>query len=199
MKLIGVTMRADKPAGYDEIRDGLDQKWLPFLHSCGLTPILMPNSPDLVEIYLEQFVFSGVLLTGGNSPAKYGGDCPARDEVDTLLIEWAIQNNKPLIGVCRGMQSIQLAYQHPLEPVAGHVAKQQNISINGQQTVVNSYHNWGTKHCDLPLESWAVSEDEVIKAVKHVNNKLYGIMWHPERHIPFRKPDIDFFKRTFNS
>jgi putative glutamine amidotransferase len=199
MKLIGITMRADSPSDYDETRDGLDQRWLAFMLSCGLTPILMPNNLNLIKSYLEQFVFSGILLTGGNSPVQYGGDSPSRDEVDTYLIDWATQHGKPLIGVCRGMQSIQLAYQQSLELVSGHIKKQQKITINGQHAWVNSYHTLGTKSCQLPLETWALSDDGVIKAIKHTSNKLYGMMWHPERHQPFQQPDIDFFKQVFNS
>jgi gamma-glutamyl-gamma-aminobutyrate hydrolase PuuD len=199
MKLIGVTMRADTPSDYDETRDGLDQQWLPFMLSCGLTPILMPNNTSLVKTYLEQFKFSGILLTGGNSPMQFGGDTPARDEVDANLIEWAIQKDKPLIGVCRGMQSIQLAFQQSLEPVSDHVMKHQIIKINGQPTSVNSYHNLGTKICKLPLESWAISDDGVIKAVKHISKHIYGLMWHPERNQPFQQRDIDFFKQVYCS
>jgi gamma-glutamyl-gamma-aminobutyrate hydrolase PuuD len=198
MKLIGITMRADSPSNYEETRDGLDQRWLPFMLSCGLTPILMPNNPSLIKTYLEQFVFSGILLTGGNSPLQFGGNSPARDEVDANLIDWAIQNNKPLIGVCRGMQSIQLAYQQSLVPVSGHVKKQQVINIKGQETSVNSYHTLGAKTCELPLESWAMSDDGVIKAVKHIKKHIYGLMWHPERNQPFQQRDIDFFKQVFN-
>ncbi|WP_158968189.1 gamma-glutamyl-gamma-aminobutyrate hydrolase family protein [Paraglaciecola sp. L3A3] len=199
MTLIGITMRADCPADYDEIRDGLDQQWLPFLLLCGLTPILMPNNPSLIKTYLEQFVFSGIILTGGNSPVQCGGNSAARDQVDAILIDWAIQYDKPLIGVCRGMQSIQLAYQQSLGPVSGHVRKHQVINIDGQQRSVNSYHNLGAKSCQLPLEPWAMSEDGVIKAVKHIHKNIYGIMWHPERNQPFQQRDIDFFKQVFSS
>lgn len=199
MKLIAVAMRADSPSDYDETRDGLDQKWLPFMLSCGLTPILVPNNSDLVKTYLEQFEFSGILLTGGNSPVQFEGDSPARDAVDSHLIDWAIQHEKPLIGVCRGMQSIQLAFQQSLEPVSGHVKKEQNIKINGQLTTVNSYHNLGTKICQLPLEPWAISDDGVIKAVKHISKHIYGLMWHPERNQPFQQRDIDFFKQVYCS
>lgn len=198
MNLIGITMRADSPSDYDETRDGIDQQWIPFVLSCGLTPILMPNNPSLIKTYLEQFDFKGILLTGGNSPVQFGGHSPTRDEVDSYLIDWAIQHDKPLIGVCRGMQSIQLAYQQFLEPVSGHVKKQQNIYINGQQTSVNSYHTLGTKTCQLPLELWAISDDGVVKAVKHISQPIYGMMWHPERNQPFQKRDIDFFKQVFS-
>jgi gamma-glutamyl-gamma-aminobutyrate hydrolase PuuD len=197
MKYIAVTMRADKHPNYNETRDALDQRWLGFMQACGVSPVLLPNNLALVVSYLECFTFAGVLLTGGNSPVAFGGDSDERDAVDSYLIDWAAQNNTPLIGVCRGMQSIQLAYQQVLEPVTGHVCAQQEISVNGQATQVNSYHTLGALTCLLPLTSWAKSGDGVIKAIKHESKKLTGIMWHPERNAPFEQRDIDFFKRVF--
>lgn len=198
MKLIGITMRVDSPSNYDETRDGLDQQWLPFMFECGLMPILLPNNLRLVKKYLEQFVFAGIVLTGGNSPVQFGGDALARDQVDAHLINWASAYNKPLIGVCRGMQSIQLAFQQSLEPVNGHVTQQQTITANGQRTQVNSYHTLGSKVCKSPLKSWATSDDGVIKAVKHLSKNIYGIMWHPERNQPFHQRDIELFTEVFD-
>lgn len=190
-------MRADSPSDYDEVRDALDQQWIPLMFKCGLTPLLMPNNPSLIKIYLEQWEFSGILLTGGNNPVQLGGDSPARDQVDTILIDWACKHNKPLIGVCRGMQSIQMAFQQSLEPVDGHITKRQTINVNGQQIEVNSYHTLGSKVCKSPLQSWATSDDGVIKAVKHLSKNIYGIMWHPERNQPFHQRDIEFFTEVF--
>ncbi|MFT5852078.1 MAG: gamma-glutamyl-gamma-aminobutyrate hydrolase PuuD [Colwellia sp.] len=198
MKLIGVTMRVDVHPDYGERRDALDQQWLIFFKACDLTPIFMPNSLELMTSYLELFQFSGFVLSGGNSPVEYGGDAPERDEIDRYLIDWSIKNNKPILGVCRGMQSIQQAYDHCLDNVDGHVVKQQKILINGQQKIVNSYHKLATKTCLLPLKPWAVSVDGVIKAVKHQNEKVYGIMWHPERNDPLVQQDIKFFKKIFS-
>lgn len=199
MIFIGVTMRVDSPSVYDEVRDGLDQQWLTFLHTCGLTPILMPNSPALVKTYIKHFDLQGILLTGGNSPTMYGGESPERDQVDSYLLDWACQHNKPLIGVCRGMQSIQLFHEQPLHRVSEHVKQRQKISINDQKAWVNSYHTLGATRCQLPLQSWAVSDDGVIKAIKHINKKVYGMMWHPERNQPFVERDINFFKQVFSS
>lgn len=198
MKLIGVTMRVDVHPDYGERRDALDQQWLVFFKACGLTPIFIPNSVELISNYIESIPFYGFVLTGGNSPVKYGGDAPERDEIDQYLIDWSIKNNKPVLGVCRGMQSIQLAYGHSLVQVNDHVIKQQKIMINDQPNIVNSYHNLATKNCRLPLKTWAISEDGVIKAVKHQNEEVYGIMWHPERNHPFVQQDIELFKEVFS-
>jgi gamma-glutamyl-gamma-aminobutyrate hydrolase PuuD len=199
MNFIGVTMRADKHPDYNETRDALDQQWLMFLQACGLTPVLLPNNLSVVKRYLGNINFIGILLTGGNSPIECGGDSHERDAVDSYLIDWVKQNDMPLIGVCRGMQSIQLAYGQTLEPVTGHICSEQTIIVNGYNTRVNSYHTLGTKNCFSPLKPWAVSDDGVIKAIKHDNKKVWGIMWHPERNIPFDAQDIELFKQVIQS
>jgi putative glutamine amidotransferase len=199
MKFIGLTMRADTHPVYSEIRDGIDQAWFGLLAACGFTPILLPNNLHTVQCYLNTLPISGIILSGGNSPVKYGGDSAARDEVDHYLIQWAEQNRQPLLGVCRGMQSIQLAYAHYLAPISGHVMQKQNVVVNGSVSEVNSYHTLATKQCVHPLESWAHSEDGVVKAISHVQHKIHGIMWHPERILPYRAWDINFIQKVFSA
>ena len=199
MNFIGLTMRADKHPVYPETRDAIDQAWFGFLSACGYAPILLPNNLELVKTYVNSIPLSGIILTGGNSPVKYGGDSPARDEVDDYLIQWSLKQNKPLLGVCRGMQSIQLAFEQTLEPIAGHVCAKQNVNINGESTEVNSYHTLATTQCVFPLESWAKSDDGIVKAISHAQHKIHGIMWHPERISPYRPWDITFIKKVFSS
>lgn len=199
MKYIGVTMRADKHPHYHETRDAIDQRWFKFLSQCGLIPFLIPNSPQLLEQYLSKIKFSGFLLTGGNSPLEYEGDSAERDEIDQIIINFGLNNELPIVGVCRGMQSIQLAFDHKLQKVEAHVQPQQTITANHEKIAVNSYHTLGTLTCNPPLECWAKSDDGVVKAIKHQQHTLWGIMWHPERLSPFRDQDLQFFQQVFSS
>lgn len=64
----------------------------------------------------------GIVLTGGNSLCKYGGNAPERDENEHTLIDYAVQNNIPLYGLCRGMQVILDYFGIELENVAFHAA-----------------------------------------------------------------------------
>jgi len=203
MKYIAISQRVDINPDYGERRDALDQNWIKLIQYCGFIPLVIPNSLETVKSYVKDLPIYGVLLTGGNSPVSHGGDAIERDEVEAFLVKWSLNKKRPLLGVCRGMQSIQLAFDNKLEPVDGHISEYLTIfiesSIYPKEFETNSYHNLGSKHCKSPLLSWAKTDDGVVKAVKHEEAEIYGIMWHPERHFPFDPKDILLFKKIFNN
>ncbi|MEZ5813110.1 MAG: gamma-glutamyl-gamma-aminobutyrate hydrolase family protein [Alphaproteobacteria bacterium] len=180
-----------------EPHDALDQRWFDFLDYCGLTPILIPNHPATVKNVLTNITLAGVLLTGGNSLVKYGGDAPARDETETILLKYAQENRLPVLGVCRGMQVIQDYYGVPLERVRGHVLSEQVVEINRNPEIVNSFHDFGTYEMADDLDVWAKAEDGLVKAIRHKNKPVTGIMWHPERISPFSLRDVNIFNTFF--
>jgi len=94
---------------------------------------------------------------------------------------------------------IQHRYGSQLQLVRGHVAPQQRISIDGKRVDVNSYHNFGAVETFPPLISWAVADDGVIKAVRHADRRMIGVMWHPERLDPFAADDVALFSRFFEA
>ena len=195
MKYVAITQRID--IQNNERRDALDQRWLQFLCTCDLIPILIPNNLKLVKCYIDQFKFSGIILTGGNDLVAYGGDAPERDEVELYLLEYAIRTNTPLLGVCRGMQVIQHHFGVVLSKVAGHVAEPHKVKINGIERLVNSFHKFGAKDGAQDLEVLATASDGVIESVKHKKYLLRGIMWHPERESNFSQEDINLIKDMF--
>ncbi len=199
MTLIAVSQRVAVEPRYGERRDCLDQAWIRFLAACGFTPLPVPNAAAVVRALLESVPVCGILLTGGNDLAALGGDAPERDAAEAALLDIARDRDLPVMGVCRGMQVIQHSFGIGLKRVAGHVARRQVIAIEGVPAEVNSYHNFGAIETAPPLESWAVADDGVIKAVRHENRKIAGIMWHPERLEPFASRDIAHFRSFFGS
>jgi putative glutamine amidotransferase len=197
MRPIAVTLRRDTVSAYAEIRDAVDRRWATFLHEAGFIPVYVPNHVPTAQWMLENLTLSGILLTGGGDLAKYGGKDPERDAVEKLLLEGAVEQGLPILGVCRGMQVIQNHFGVPLEKVTGHVAPKQTIQIEGRAHDVNSYHEWGTSESVPALRIWARSDDGVVKAVEHISLPLAGIMWHPERLAPFRREDTAFFRKHF--
>ena len=199
MKRIAVTQRVDTSNPHNERRDALDQRWNDFLQHCDLIPVLVPNHPHTLRQLMKQTSPSGILLTGGNSLQKYGGTAPERDETENLLLQYSIDNKLPAIGVCRGMQVIQNFFGVPLVKVGGHVTPNQVIVMETREYTVNSYHDYGAFDTTDELSVVAKAQDDVIEAIRHRSLPMHGIMWHPERCDPFRKEDIQLFRKIFST
>ena len=197
MKTVGVTQRVAVDPPHATRRDCLDQVWAKFLLRCGLIPIPIPNSVDAALTICERV--GGIVLTGGNDLTAYGGDAPDRDETETALLDLAERRNLPVLGVCRGMQMIQHRFGTQLKQVHGHVAPRQRISIDGRSVEVNSYHHFGATEVFPPLVTWAIADDGVVKAVRHRDRRIIGVMWHPERLDPFAADDLALFSRFFET
>ena len=197
MRIVAVSQRVAIVPERQERRDCLDQAWPRFLGACGLLPLALPNQLQAALELCSGVDIAGVLLTGGNDLASLGGDAPERDAVEQALLEVAEQRGLPVLGVCRGMQLIQHLHGTRLGRVEGHVTRRQRILIDGEPAQVNSFHHFGALQTFPPLQSWAVSDDGVVKAIRHSSRPLTGIMWHPERLEPFRAEDVALFRRTF--
>lgn len=197
MKTVAVTQRVSVVPSYGERRDCLDQVWTKLLAACELLPILIPNVPETALALCEMAGVAGLVLTGGNDLAECGGDAPERDATEYALLAWAERRRLPVLGVCRGMQVIQHRFDVPLRSVEGHVTKSQVIRVDGEPREVNSYHHFAALDSRPPLDVWAVSDDGVVKAIRHSAQPITGIMWHPERSTPFSPADVALFRRIF--
>ena len=199
MTLIAVSQRVDIVAEYNERRDSLDQAWVKFLESCNIQPVIVPNDPDVAVCLVEALNVSGILLTGGNNLVSCGGDAPERDKTETQLFDWARKRDKPVGGVCRGMQLIQQSLGVRLTRVSGHVDVVHDISTQSGSRVVNSFHSFGATDTVGGLSVWAEAKDGVIEAVRHKTEKILGVMWHPERHNTFDPNDVELFRSFFGA
>lgn len=198
MNHIALTQKVTVIEEYGERTDTIDQKWYEFIHQCGYTPLLLPNNPVVAKQILDEFTFTGIVLSGGNNLLDYGGDAPERDDTEENCLQTAMRNDIPVIGVCRGMQMIQTYFGVKLVEVKGHVTSSMPIMAEGRELTVNSYHNLGAFDTVDCLDVTAKARDGVIKAVRHRSKFIVGIMWHPERFDPFRQRDIDLFRSIFS-
>lgn len=197
MKKVFVTQRVEIIKQYNEIRDCLDQKWIDLLLECNLLPIAVQNNIEQIELMLKEVNPDGILLTGGNDLCKYGGNAEERDRVEYHLIKYAINNNIPLLGVCRGMQIILDYFNCNFKKVIGHVNIEHIIKNGETEKLVNSYHNFATLECGQDIDVIYKSKDGVIEEIKHNKYEIYGIMYHPERYESFRRDDIKLIKSVF--
>jgi gamma-glutamyl-gamma-aminobutyrate hydrolase PuuD len=206
MKKIAVTQRITEESAYPERRDALDQRWSEFLFSMGILPTLIPNHLPTAETIISELKPDGLLLTGGNSLLKYGGDAVDRDTTETFLLQWSIDNKVPVLGVCRGMQLIQDYFGDELHPVENHVGVRHQLSILNDTRLatvlkdigtVNSFHEYGTNDSSRDLKVCARSSDGVVMAIEHRFYDIFGVMWHSEREISPKPQEKEIFNFIF--
>ncbi|EOS29433.1 hypothetical protein C807_02819 [Lachnospiraceae bacterium 28-4] len=196
-KTIIYTQRVEIVESYGERRDCADQNIPRFLEACGYMPVPVSNALCALEEYVDRIAPAGILLTGGNSLVRYGGNAPERDDADKRLLALAIEKNIPVYGFCRGMQSILDYFGCSLENVSGHVAVRHRIQGEWGSLTVNSYHNQASREVKEPLRAVETAEDGAVEAVECQRHKIMATMWHPEREKPFAKADMERVKKFF--
>lgn len=189
---------------------------LQWVMSGGAIPVMIP--PPYAGFAIKELLaeVDGVLLQGGSdvSPTSYGetplkpewnGD-RIRDDYEKSIIETAIEMDRPVLGICRGLQIMNVAlggslYQDIREQNSGSIVHRDwdiyddllhRVRIDpssrlgamyGEGGMINSIHHQGIKDLSpqLSAEAWCV-EDGIIEAVRLNSNKAYclGIQWHPE-------------------
>lgn len=208
-KKILVSTRVDCDNAYGETRDAVDQRLVKYVSDLGYSALLVPNClPDPVS-WAQNLSPDGIILSGGNDidPATYGQSGANnqdtnfnRDRTELALIRFALNGELPVIGICRGMQMINVAFGGSLFRHLGsngknpylHAGTLHPISLNctmfpeGYRNIritVNSFHKQGVNAICLANDLYpaAYAEDGIIEAVIHKKYAIGGIQWHPER------------------
>jgi putative glutamine amidotransferase len=222
--IIGIASQTQESAGDLPRCWIMGQRYIHALTSAGAVPWVIPlvadDLPTLRSIYER---LDGLFLTGGVDvdPAQYGAArnelCgridPARDAVELCLIRWALEDHKPVLGACRGIQVINVAcggtlYQdvgaempraikHDYFPHQGNFRRDQlvhDVSIDLQSRLgracgvercqVNSMHHQGIKELGRGLAASAFAPDGLIEGIEGTNGHfLLGVQWHPEELV----------------
>ena len=206
MKKIGISLRTSNAYDYEEDRDAIATDWYHFLNSLNWKHdwVLLPSLGNNSAEYAKHHNIEGLILTGGDSI----GSNARRDESEKLLLEFAIQQRLPVLGVCRGLQQLYLYYGGKLINTDDeqHIATRHQVKIsttlpfeyNENLTIdVNSYHSQllapGTSHIDMMAQDKAGFIEGIIDAP----NKIAGIMWHPERESDCASFDKALFNWLF--
>ena len=200
---------------WDSARDSF---WLIPGYMDGLTregalPVMLPLTPDTHLIENMAGHFDGFVLSGGQdvSPGFYGepvreicGEmCEARDKMEIPLVKAAVAADKPIFGICRGLQLLNVAlggtlyqdipsefpsdikhsqkppYNVPLHEVelSGYMKKE----IGEDKIEVNSYHHQGIKELSPKLEVCGRSPDGLVEAARMPDRSfVLAVQWHPE-------------------
>ena len=183
----------------------------------GVLPVLIPDIKDeklLNDILSEMdcFVLQGGVdiapETYGEEPiGKWKGDA-YRDTFELKILDYAVKNSKPIMGICRGFQLMNVYFggtlhqdtltqkegvnnhrsavlydniKHPVVFTEGGFLDQ--LYVNEKDPYVNTVHHQAVKDLGENLEVYAFSDDGLIEAfgyVKEPTGKIFGVQWHPE-------------------
>ncbi len=149
--------------------------------------------------YKKIVAFDGLLIPGGGdiNPKFYGQENYAsvkinsnRDEVTLNAIKFCQKINKPILGICLGMQYINVALGGTLkQDIKNHkhiehkVLVEKNTILHdyiGGEYITNSRHHQCVDKLGAGLKVIARSEDDTFEAVVDDSNKIFGVQWHPE-------------------
>ncbi|MDO5399261.1 MAG: gamma-glutamyl-gamma-aminobutyrate hydrolase family protein [bacterium] len=209
--VIGITPLID----YEKDSYWLVPGYMQGIIEAGGTPVMLPLTDDINIIRQMADKCSGFLFTGGQdvSPLLYGetpipqcGECSTeRDKMEKSLLERAIELNKPILGICRGIQLINAVlggtlyqdlpsqinsplehhqkppYDKPIHDVTIIENTPLHHLLRKEVLAVNSYHHQSVKDLSDKLLPMAKADDGIIEAVYMPDKKfVWGVQWHPE-------------------
>ena len=181
----------------------------------GGLPVMLPLTDDIGTIGQLASMCDGLLFTGGQdvdpklySTRKIGacGECsPERDIMEEMLLKRAMELDKPVLGICRGIQFINAAlggtlwqdipsqfsdtithcqkppYDVPIHEVSIEYSSSLYSLLKTDTLPVNSYHHQGIRELSPALLPMAKAPDGLIEAVYAPKQKfLRAVQWHPE-------------------
>ncbi|GAJ25162.1 glutamine amidotransferase [Liquorilactobacillus sucicola DSM 21376 = JCM 15457] len=204
--------------------DYIQMAYVDGVRQSGGLPIVLPlGQKNEAKAYIE--TVDALLLAGGQdvAPELYGakpieelGETDlARDQFEISLVEEALRANKPILGICRGQQVINVALggtlyqdihlqlgvtaQHNQYPTAfevqtHHITAVQNSWLDnlvGHRLFVNSFHHQAVKKLGHGLHAAAVSDDGVVESIESNNSNIFAVQFHPEclfkKHSDFER------------
>jgi len=214
---IAISQRHEK-GNYEDYVDVLENNYVEYLEGLGFNLMLIPNTSGDIKKYLNLPEIEGIIISGGNTvnPSLYSEEIKyplddisdKRDGTEKRLLEIAIERGLPVLGICRGMQFINVffggrlvqdiekdtEYEHkPREDHSIDILHEGVSELTGRSEArVNSYHNQAVLEDNLAagLRIFALARDtKIVEGLYHEEHPIAGMQWHPERKSP--EPDFN--------
>ena len=198
---------------------------------CGGNAIIIPAKASHDELVSLLELLDGLVLSGGYdiAPDLYGEEpLPQQDfnykEVDLFyidLLKIARDLKKPVLGICKGMQAINVAFggslfqdlkvqkegafkhsQDALRYQASHkvdiIPETFLAKCFPSEIRVNSFHHQAVKEVAPDFQVAAVALDGVVEAIEYTGDHLMvGVQWHPEMMASFGNKQMQTFFQMF--
>ncbi|MGB8453146.1 MAG: gamma-glutamyl-gamma-aminobutyrate hydrolase family protein [Anaerocolumna sp.] len=230
--LIGLTPQYD----YDADRIWIGPNYLEAIRTAGGIPLLLPLHIEKKDLKEVVNLCDGFLFTGGPDidPFRFGEETirqcgvvvPERDKMEEDLFHIAMEADKPILGICRGIQilnvflggtlyqditaqfpaDLSLAHSQPSgRSVLSHsvLVKEETLLhdiLSKDYIKVNSFHHQGIKDIAPSLKVAGVSADSLIEAVYLPEHKFFlGVQWHPEHLFRTNEDALIVFKAFVNA
>ena len=185
----------------NEVNDQIDHALIKWLIKNSYNPIVISNktlmlSKKKLNQFLNTLKIKGILLSGGNYKKN-----STRYQFQNFLLDYALKNDLPVLGICQGMQLIGVRFGSKLVKVQNHVRtthKLINLSKQRFPKKCNSYHDYSLKDCPKNFYITTKAPDGNIESIKHKNLTWEGWMWHPERDNKIDKINNYRLKKIFN-
>jgi len=207
----GYRLPVGRVSGWDVSAIAIPEYYLDAVRRGGGTPVIVsgPEGNGLIDS------FDALLLVGGGDvePERYGaqphpevyGTDPRRDEFELDLVRKAIDGERPLLAICRGIQVVNVALggtltQHLADipgsiphgfptgqsPWVEHELKVSESSRIAEATgkvafTARAAHHQAVDRLGEGLTAIAWTSDGVVEGVESSNGWVVGVQWHPER------------------
>ncbi len=230
--LIGLTPAYDIESGDVKARP----TYMRALKAAGAIPVVMPldaSEEDLKQLSqdLDGFLFTGgpdvhPFLFGEETQAHCGNVSPARDQMEISLLPMIMELRKPVLGICRGIQVLNIAlggniwqdipsqvtrefplahsqpfsYDMPCHTVALTEGSLLARISESSSIKVNSMHHQAVRDLAPGLIASAYSPDHLIEALEMTDYPFFiGVQWHPEYLWEKNKEAFRLFQTFVNA
>ena len=179
---------------------GIAEKYVLALRMLGAEPVIVHEVPDVAE-------FDGALFPGGvadvnpklygQAPAGSANNNDALDAHQLAVLDAFVKAKKPVFGICRGHQLINVYFGGTLNqdlPRAAHHMFGESYLAHGAKTVgnsfllplyggefsINSSHHEAVETLGAGMQIALVADDGTIEATQHESLPVWSVQFHPE-------------------